>query len=370
MKFKILLLGFGNVGKGFCRLLSEKRKILKENYGIDPSVVGICTRTRGNVYDPGGIDLTIFLNRTERTPLIPLKEMLGSKVMIPEDPSVEELVSKADYDVLAECTLTSLDGGEPAYGWMKKALERGRSVITTNKGPIAFHYPELHELELKHGSRLLFEGTVMAGTPVFATFLQGLSGSRIQSFEGVLNGTCNYILELMQQGKGYGDALEKAREAGYAEADPAMDVEGYDSALKALILSNVLTKKSVPFEKIELQGIRAMDPGLIEQARSGKGKIRLVARGRLGDNNSDISVKPEVLLPEHPLYNLPGAMNGLVFNTDTVGQVYISGKGAGSRETGFALLSDLIALFPGKRHFHPSVSVHKEQLISRRAHLC
>ncbi|HPI98026.1 MAG TPA: homoserine dehydrogenase, partial [Synergistales bacterium] len=251
-----------------------------------------------------------------------------------------------------------------------KARERGRSVITTNKGPIAFHYQELHELELKHGARLLFEGTVMAGTPVFTAVLQGLSGSIIDSFEGVLNGTCNYILELMQRGEGYENALEKAREAGYAEADPSMDVEGYDSALKALILSNVLRNCSIPLEKIELQGIRVMDPELIERARSGKGKIRLVARGRLVDNNSDISVKPEVLLPEHPLYNLPGAMNGLLLHTDTVGQVFISGKGAGSRETGFALLRDLITLSSLKQNFHSSVSVQEEQDFSRRNYPC
>jgi len=370
VKIKILLLGFGNVGRGFCELLSEKRELLMQRHGIHTSIIGISTRKRGSIYVPHGIDMETFLSRTTEDPLLDFKQIFPEMTVKGKDLSVEDLVSLADYDVLAECTVTSMDGGQPACGWIRNALERGKHVITTNKGPIAFHYPYLHELELKYGGRLLFEGTVMSGTPVFSTLSRGLPGSRIDSFEGVLNGTCNYILELMQQGIDYEKALQKAKECGYAEADPSMDVEGYDTALKALILSQVLNEVSLSMEKIELEGIKGINERFFKEACMGKGKIRLVARGILGHNSTDISVKPEVLQKDHPLYNLPGPMNGILFHSDTIGQVYISGRGAGSRETGFALLRDLISLFPGEGQKFKPINIRESEKLFRSDHRC
>lgn len=341
MKVRILLMGFGNVGKGFCSLLSEKKEMLRNSYGIDAAIVGVCTKSRGNIYNPSGIDLEELADLAEKGGhLFPEKAGFRKSSL-----SAEEMVEQGEYDVLAECTVTTPDGKGPALSYIRSALSMGRSVITTNKGPIAFFYRELVSLADSRGARLLFEGTVMAGTPVFSASLSGLSGSCISGFEGVLNGTCNFILDLLRNGMSYEEALLLAQEKGYAEADPSMDVEGVDTALKAMILSQSLMNVDVPdISEIEIQGISDIDPDLFIKARKNSERIRLVARSNIIKGKSSISVSPVSLSQDHPLYNLPGAVNGLVLSTDTLGNVSMTGKGAGSRETGFALLKDLISL--------------------------
>jgi len=342
LKVRILLMGFGNVGRGFCRLLAEKSDYIERHWRLEPRIVGICTRTRGIAYDPSGIDLDRVLSAKDNI------ESLGNPGS-PRFPTQEDVVAGGDYDVLAECTVTSTDGRGPALEYMKEALSRGKSVITTNKGPIAFFYKNLHELACRHRAGLLFEGTVMAGTPVFSTSVNGLAGSRISRFEGVLNGTCNYMLGLMQSGADYDKALEQAQKQGFAEADPAMDVEGMDTALKAMILSQVLMGTDVPRpEDISIQGISHVDPEVLLDAKDNNEQVRLVARGEKVGEKCRISVKPTPLAADHPLYNLPGAVNGLVLSTDTLGPVCLTGAGAGSKATGFALLHDLLSLYDSR----------------------
>jgi len=343
MGSRIMLMGFGNVGKGFCSLLSEKNSMLKEYYGTDTKVTGITTRTRGCIYDPSGIDIDLLLEEEANDPQRSLCELPGFSAICVNSPY--ELVQKGKYDVLAECTVTSLQDKSAGLDYIRGALSRGKSVITTNKGPIAFHYEELLDLANKNNGKILFEGTVMSGTPVFSTSVNGLCGSSIRSFMGVLNGTCNYILERMIEGQDYSSALGEAQKKGYAEADPAMDVEGYDSALKALILANVLIKTSpLNLEDVQIKGINSLSPEVLKEAIKGKGRLRLIARGQLDKNKKSISVGPEIVPEGHPLYSLPGATNGLVLETDTLGTVCLTGAGAGSRETGFALLNDLVTL--------------------------
>lgn len=356
MKVRILLMGFGNVGKGFSSLLIEKEEMIRRSFRLEPIIVGICTKSRGNLYDPKGIDLS-KLHQVED----------GASFMSSPDISAcitsfspDELVARGEYDVLAECTITKKDGRGPALGYIRTALAKGRSVITTNKGPIAFFFNDLNRLAESSGAKLLFEGTVMAGTPVFSTSLAGLSGSSINGFEGVLNGTCNFVLELIQNGMSYENALEQAQKNGYAEADPSMDVEGIDSALKAMILSQVLMGTPVSdLEAVDIHGISDLDLELLNRTRSKSEKIRLIAKGEKVNGKTRLSVRPTSLFPDHPLYNLPGAVNGIVLNTDTLGSVCLTGAGAGSRETGFALLQDLISLSSRDSRFSSSQSSSK-----------
>ena len=344
MRVRILLMGFGNVGKGFCRLLSEKSKFIEKHWGLEPEVVGICTRTMGVIYDPVGLDMERILS-----------ENGGNDLFEKADSSVYEspydAVSGGHYDVLAECTVTSADGRGPALEYMRNALSRGKSVITTNKGPIAFFFRELNELACRTGAKLLFGGTVMSGTPIFDATVGGLAGSNISCFEGVLNGTSNYMLDLMQEGLDYDSALGKAREMGFAEADPSMDIEGLDTALKAMILSQVLWKAGVPGPgNLNIRGISHLDRDLFRVANEKHERVRLLARGERTNGECIISVKPASLLPCHPLYNLPGVLNGLVISTDTIGPVCLIGAGAGARATGFALLHDLLSLYITVEH--------------------
>ncbi len=347
MKVKILLMGFGNVGKGFSSLLIEKKEMIRERFGIDPLIVGICTRSSGNIYDPSGIDLKRVLELKGENNFLSTPGITSL--------SADEIVNSGDFDVLAECTITEMGGKGSALSYIRSALTRGKSVITTNKGPIAFFYKDLQLLAETNGARLLFEGTVMAGTPLFSTSLLGLSGSSISGFEGVLNGTCNFILDLLQNGEEFEEALKQAQQRGYAEADPSMDIEGIDTALKAMILSQVLMNSSVPdIGTIEIKGISDLDPECLNRAREKNERIRLIAKGERMNGDSRISVKPIPLSPDHPLYYLPGAVNGIVLSSDVLGSICLTGVGAGSRETGFALLQDLISLWGDNFRFSSS----------------
>ena len=351
MKVKILLMGFGNVGRGFSNLLIEKKEMIRERFGIDPLVVGICTRSRGNIYDPSGIDLNKVLELKGDSNFVSIQGISDRLTSL----SADEIVERSDFDVLAECTITEMDGKGSALSYIRSALKRGKSVITTNKGPIAFFYKDLQLLAEANGARLLFEGTVMAGTPLFSTSLLGLSGSSISGFEGVLNGTCNFILDLLQKGEEFEEALRQAQERGYAEADPSMDIEGTDTALKAMILSQVLMHSPVPdLGAIEITGISDLDPEYLKSASEKNERIRLIAKGEMMNGDSRISVKPIPLSPDHPLYHLPGAVNGIVLSSDVLGSICLTGAGAGSRETGFALLQDLLSLWGENFRFSSS----------------
>lgn len=343
MEVRVLLMGFGNVGKGFCRLVDEKRDFLRDTAGMEVRITGITTLTRGCIYDPQGLDLKNLLEGVDVDPGKPLWKLSGYKS--PNELMPVDLIEMGDYDVLAECTVTSLKGGGDAIGYISSALSKGKSVITTNKGPVAFCHQKLNELARDMGARILFEGTVMSGTPLFSTFQSGMGGSRVNSFEGVLNGTCNYILERMHEGLDFNSALNEASLLGYAEADPSMDIKGYDTALKALIISNVMMEgRDVSFEDIELSGIEDIPSDLLDAARCGEGRLRLVARGVCHRGSKNLSVGPELIQKGHPLYSLPGSMNGIVLDTDTMGRIAVTGAGAGSRETGSALLHDLVAV--------------------------
>ncbi len=342
MEIRVMLMGFGNVGKGFCRLVYEKKDFLRQNTGITVSITGIATRTHGCIYDAEGIDLGVLMSGIEEDPGKQLWQVAGYEN--PFQYSPRDMVEKGDYDVMAECTVTSLDSYEQALFYMENALSRGKSVITSNKAPIAFCYNRLSDLAQKNRGKVFFEGTVMSGTPLFSTFLGGMSGSRVNSFEGVLNGTCNYILEKMQGEMSFDKALEEARLKGYAEADPSMDIKGYDTALKALIISNVMMEGICSdLDEIDITGIDDIPPEMFEGAKRSSGKLRLLARGIFDGERKIFSVRPEVLDEGHPLYNLPGAMNGIVLDTDTLGRICMTGAGAGSRETGSAMLHDLVS---------------------------
>ena len=186
----------------------------------------------------------------------------------------------------------------------------------------------------------------MAGTPLFSTSLLGLSGSSISGFEGVLNGTCNFILDLLQKGEEFEEALRQAQERGYAEADPSMDIEGTDTVLKAMILSQVLMNSPVPdLGTIEIKGISDLDPEYLKSASEKNERISLIAKGEMMNGDSRISVK---------LYHLPGAVNGIVLASDVLCSICLTGAGAGSRETGFALLQDLLSLWGENFRFSSS----------------
>lgn len=332
---KLLFLGFGTVGQGLAELLMNKKDRLASDYGLDYTVVGISDFTKGSVYDEQGIDLRQALELLKKGGS--LKEMSSAY-----DGDAEAMIASADADVMLEATYTDIKTGEPATTYVRRALERGMHVVTTNKGPVALSYRELNDLARRNGAKFMIEGTVMSGTPVLNLLRETLAGNEIREIKGILNGTTNYILTRMEEGLSYEDALAKAQELGYAEAVPDADVLGWDALAKVTILANVVfngTKR--PFD-YPCEGITGITSAAIREAKERGKRFKLIGKVWKEDGEVCASVAPMEIDLTHPLAGVMGATNALTVTTDTLNDVTIVGPGAGRLETGYSMLVDMI----------------------------
>ncbi|MHB8093704.1 MAG: homoserine dehydrogenase [Candidatus Aminicenantales bacterium] len=343
MEYKLGLIGCGTVGRGLLEILERKREHLRDAFDFEVRLVAVCDKLRGSLLDPEGIDLRKLLDLLERGK--PLAEYAGSRCDKPEDLDPLDMIEKTDADVIAELTYTDIATGEPATGYIKKALRLGKHVVTSNKGPAALHYRELADLARTNGLHFRFEGTVMSGTPVFHLFESGLAGNEIREIQGILNGTTNFVLSKMEQdGLEYGEALKLAQELGYAEADPTADVEGFDALAKVLILSNVLLGGNIQPADVARQGISSISRADVLAAKAAGFRYKLISRTARKDGRIEASVGPRKLPLTDPLAQVMGTRNALTFDLDMMGTVSIQGAGAGKVETGYSILSDLLAV--------------------------
>ncbi len=335
MIWKIGLIGFGNVGQGFIRILAMKKSILEKKYGFKYKVIAIADPIKGNAYSENGLDLKMIIKLLDEKGDI--KDIQGYKdfdsIMLAKDKNV---------DVIIEVTPTNIKNGEPGLTHIRSALENGKHVVTSNKGPIALAYNELRKLAEKRNVYLRFEGTVMSGTPALSLARESLAGCDIIEVEGILNGTTNFILTKMEEGVSYEDALAEAQKLGYAETDPTADVEGWDAAVKTVVIANTLMGGNVSIKDINREGITRITLEDIEDAKKKNMKIKLVAHAYKENNLIKASVKPTRLPLSHPLSNIVGVLNAITFTTDNLGKITLIGPGAGRVETGQALLSDIL----------------------------
>ena len=339
MEWKIGFIGFGTVGQGFAEILLEKKEMLKEMFGINYKVVAISDMLKGSVYNPDGLDIKKVL------------EMVKEGKKLDEYPDgVKGLdalatIRETNSNLIVEVTYTDVKTGEPALTHVRTALQEGKNVISTNKGPPVKAVKDLMKLAEENNVFYGFEGVVLAGTPVFNLLEYCLAGNSIREVKGIVNGTTNYILTKMEEGMSYEEALKKAQELGYAEADPTGDVEGWDALGKIVILSNVLFDANLKLEDVPREGITGITLKDIESARSEGKRWKLIASSKVGENGRvKAKVGPEKLSLSDPLAGVSDATNALTFITDELGSVTIVGPGAGRRETGFSLLIDLINL--------------------------
>ena len=333
-KYRIAIVGFGVVGRGIGAILHEKRDFLKSRYDFDFDVVGISDLIWDTVYNPDGIDLGKALDLVgKKEKLDPLGEVL---------PDSLTMIRETDYDILLEITPTNMETGDPGYTHIREALKRGKHVATTNKGPIALHYRELSELAAQNGAELRFEGTVLSGTPTINMALKDLAGCEFSEIRGILNGTTNFILTEMEKGKSYEEALKEAQRLGYAEAKPDADVEGWDAMAKIIILANVVMGGDVSKDDVSRTGITGLTIEDVENARKTGKKWKLVGRAWREGGKVKAAVAPMEVGPDDFLYHVQGVLNAVVFSTDIIGDVTVVGRGAGSKEAGYALLTDVL----------------------------
>jgi homoserine dehydrogenase len=339
-QLRLSILGFGVVGQGLAELLHTKRDLLRRDFDLDITLVGVANSRHGFIYSAEGLDIPTLLDlATHRLPLTQHPDVQHWE-------SPLQGLAASDSDVLAEATWTNLHDAEPGISHIRTALGKGMHVVVANKGPAALAAAELLSLARQHGVQLRMESTVMAGTPVLSTIHEGMAGVSVQQVRGILNGTTNYILSAMAQGRDYAEVLAEAQAQGYAEADPTADVEGYDVVAKTLILAALVFGHALKPEQVYRQGITAVTREQIQQAQQAGKRIKLVAsltRGVAGEPPI-ARVEPVSLPLSDALAHLDGTMNAITFYTDSLSAVTISGPGAGRLETGQGLLADLIAI--------------------------
>ena len=334
---RLILVGFGTVGRGVAEsLLASEPELLVA--GAEPRVVAVVDPVVGSVKHEGGLDLGTLLK------LADTGESLASYPGAKPAADLKEVLEAAGGDVLVELTPTDLHTGEPGLGHVRAALKAGLHVVTTNKGPIALAYDDLRNRAHKAGVQLRFEGTVLSGTPVLNLCEAGLTGAGIRGIRGVVNGTCNFILTEMEGGTGYAKALSKAQHLGYAEADPSGDVEGWDAAAKVLILANSVLNANLKLGDVDRTGITGLTVDDIQTACAAGKTWRLIARISQGENGWKAKVGPEEVNRADPEGSLTGPENLLIFDTEALGEVTITGPGAGRRATGHAVIADLLAV--------------------------
>ena len=335
---RLLFVGFGTVAQGLSELLIQKREELHHRFGLDWEVTGIVDMLKGSAHDPSGLDLEEIMAMVSDGRSISEYANGGC------DWDALKMIEEAEADAMLEVTYTDIKTGQPATDHIRAALNRGMHVTTTNKGPLALFSSELVGLAAGRGVKFLYEGTVMAGTPLLNLIRETLAGSEISEMQGILNGTTNYILTQMEAGMDYGAALAQAQELGYAEAVPDADVLGWDALAKVTILANVVFGASLAPHDSPCQGITDITPDQIAAAAADGKRHKLIGRVWRDGGSVRASVGPQLVGLDQPLAGVGGATNAMTITTDTLGDVTIVGPGAGRRETGFSLLNDLIAI--------------------------
>ncbi|MGQ0535233.1 MAG: homoserine dehydrogenase [Methanobacteriota archaeon] len=325
--FRILMAGYGTVGRALHRVLVERRDELALRYGFAPILVGIARRDR-LVRDASGLPA-------------------GNPDNLPwKRGTAMDLIFEKGADCFVEVSPTNLSNGQPGLGHVRAALDAGLPCVLANKGPVAFAFAELRDRAAKQGVPLRFEATVAGAVPVFSTLRHGLAGDTVQRVDGILNGTSNFVLTRMaEEGSGLDQALKEAQALGYAEADPSADIDGLDAAAKIAILANAMLGRDVTFKDVEIQGIRGVSREAVELATKHGYRVKLVAEAaRAGP----IRVGPR-LVPRGATLDVSGALNAVRVRSDLAGTVTHVGKGAGGRETAAALLSDIVDVATQKR---------------------
>ncbi|HKF50551.1 MAG TPA: homoserine dehydrogenase [Terracidiphilus sp.] len=310
---RIAIFGFGTVGSSVARILLESK--------------------------PEGLELTHVFNRGVERKRV---GWTGDAVIWSED---ADAVLSSDADVIVEL----VGGMDPAGSWVRRALEAGKSVVTANKKLIAFHGVELERLAAEKGGHLKYGAAVAGGIPVIPGLEQGLAGDRIERMEGILNGTCNFILSRMEQGAEYATVLAAAQAKGYAEADPTEDVGGYDARAKLAILMRLALRVEVNPEEIIPRPITEVAAIDFSYARDLGCTIRQVARAERTATTVAATVGPMLVDQRSPLAWSRGTENMVILSGHYGGDVVFSGHGAGGHPTAVAVVSDLLALAHGSR---------------------
>lgn len=338
MKINLALAGFGNVARRFVRLLREREAELAA-LGLEPLIVGIATKRHGALFSSRGIDAVEQAARIEKG--LPLDDGIGVALK-----DTRALIAKTadlwEPAVLIETTVLDITAGQPALDHVRAALTAGMHVVTANKGPAAFAAHELQALAEDRALSFLFEGAVMDGVPVFNLVRETLPAARVTDFEGVLNTTTNQMLVAIERGETAAAALARMQAEGIAEADPSLDLEGWDAAAKTAALANVLLDARITPQAVAREGLGGDIEARVRQAAARGTRLKLIARARREAGAVRAEVKLREVDPASPFGALDGPANALRLDTDLVGPILITQLEGSLTATAYALVSDLV----------------------------
>lgn len=310
------LLGLGVVGSGVIKLINDHQEDLIHQTGCSISVNGVLVRDVERVRD---IEVDHSLFTTE-----------------PDD-----VLMNPEIDVIVEV----MGGIEEARQYILKAFESKKHVITANKDLIALHGPELEKAAVKNQCDLFYEASVAGGVPILRGLSDGLVSDKIQQVMGIVNGTTNYILTKMnEEGVTYEDALKEAQELGFAEADPASDVDGLDAARKMVILTRLAFSADFNLKDVELSGIRDIQLKDLQYGDQLGYTMKLIGFADCHNNQVGVSVQPTFLSKSHPLSDVKNNYNAVYVYGEAVGETMFYGAGAGSLPTATAIMSDVVTV--------------------------
>ena len=310
-RVRIGLLGCGTVGGGFVRLVNHERGRIRARFGVD-------------------LDITRILVRDLQ------KERVGVSRSLLTTNALE--VIDGDCDVIVEV----VGGVHSAGAYVRRALARGLDVVTANKALLAASGVELFDAATLARAEIGFEASVCGAVPVIGVLRRALSGDSVESITGILNGTSNYVLCRMDEGYAFADAVTRAQELGFAEADPSLDLRGEDAAQKLAVLAQLAFE--VPVRHTTVVGIEDITPAMIADARRDGFVIRQIADVRRVAGGVAIVVEPRRLPSAHRLAKIEDEQNAVVIRSRAAGELFLSGRGAGSMPTASAVLSDVIAI--------------------------
>jgi homoserine dehydrogenase len=339
IEYKVALIGFGGVNRALVQLAAENNARWARELGFQLKFVGVSDLHLGSAMCSSGLDLNELCKLS--TVKGALENLPGGKAV----PETEEVIQNSGADIVAEATFTNPVDGEPASSYCWLAVNKGISVVTTNKGPVAFHAETLSRAAETQGVFFEFEGSVMSGTPVIRLAKESLAGSDLVGFEGILNGTSNFVISSMEAGLSFTEAVGKAQRLGYAEADPTADIEGHDVRLKVTILANELLGAKLKPRDVTCKGISGLTAQAVQDAIASNARWKLIgSASKAPDGTVRASVEPKLLPIENSLAGVAGAANAVTFKTKVLGDVTVRGPGAGRIETAYALLSDIISI--------------------------
>ena len=329
---RTILIGLGTIGQSYCQLLENRKEDLLTNYGIDSKIVAVAD-SKGVAIDEKGINISDILN-VKRNNKSVSELSIGDKSKTSID-----LIEEIDAELLVDATPTNIQDGEPSASLLESAMKTKKNIITANKGPLALAFSSIVEKADYNNVILKYSATVGGGTPILEFGRKCLEADRILEMHAILNGTTNYILtEMDDRGLDFQDALKEAQELGYAEADPTLDVDGFDAAAKLVIMGNLLLGKELVLNDLKIDGIRDITQKDITKAKDNGNTIKLIA-----SVNDMAKVEPVIISKDDPM-SVAGALCSVKFVSEFAGEEIIIGKGAGGMETASAMIRDLVEI--------------------------